>query len=80
VLVVCPKAVRIVSLIRRVVNANARGVASRQRLYHPLVTIWPVRRALERLHTVAVAANLAELELVCFSTSDIAAADRSPVG
>jgi hypothetical protein len=45
-----PKAVRIVSLIRRVVNASARGVASRPRLYHPVMAIWPVRRALERLH------------------------------
>jgi hypothetical protein len=34
------------------------------------MAIWPVRRALERLHTVAVAANLAELELVCFATSE----------
>jgi hypothetical protein len=44
------------------------------------MAIGPVRRALERLHTVAVAANLAELELVCFATSDSGAADRSPVG
>ena len=29
---------------------------------------------------VAVAANLAELNLVCFATSDSGAADRSPVG
>ena len=46
-----PKAVRIVSLIRRVVNASAGGVASRQRLYHPVMAIWPVRRALDRLHS-----------------------------